>query len=91
MNYFKVLVLLFIMSVFAVSLCAEEPVKYEVEFTIKYNAMTPEEATELIGLLLLQHKDSCKVNVDIKKVGDSDGYVLYDNATFTGSAIGTWE
>jgi hypothetical protein len=77
------IILLFSNSLWAETLCVgdcEEPVKYEVTFNIKYNALTAEEAKELVGMLLVKHKDACKVEVDVKKNGGEDegGFMIYN-------------
>jgi hypothetical protein len=57
----------------------EPSVKYEVTFEIKYNSLTAEEAKDLVGTLLLEHAEACKVKVDIKKNGGEDeGVVSWD-------------
>ena len=64
------------------SITAEDPpVKYEVNISIRYNALTPSELAELLKEITIRHKDACKVESNIKKVEDS-GWVTISSGTF---------
>jgi hypothetical protein len=49
----------------------DKPVKYEVEFSGKYNAVSIEQAQKIVGELIKQHQSACKMRVVIQKPTDN--------------------
>ena len=66
-----ILILLVALGVFVTSVQAEDPVKYEVTFTVTYNSLNPFEAAGIIRELMIDHLDACKVEIETRKVNDS--------------------
>ena len=65
-----------------------DPVKYEVTFTVRYNSVSPEEASRIAEQIMLNHSSGCKVEVRIEKVGDLSTNIYYDT---TGGNVLTLE
>jgi len=61
---------------------ADDSTKYEVTFTVRYNAVSAAKAAEITGAVLRRHGSACKVEVETKKAWDSIG-VTWGNATAT--------
>lgn len=83
---------LFIVSlVLAVScspVMALEETKHEVTLTITYNAVTLEEAVDLIEGARRDHRDACKLVVGIEKARvPDDGVTLYLHDIEYGDAV----
>ena len=79
----KKLLLLSLFFMFAVNLEAEvnqKPQKFEVVYTITYNAITLEEAADKEILIKKRFKDACKVETDVDKPSELG---TFTNATFT--------
>lgn len=48
---------------------ADTEVKYEIVFTVKYNSESIASATQIINEVMSKHKDACKVDIDVGRVG----------------------
>ena len=57
---------------------SEPPVKYEVTFTVRYNAVTVERASEIAREVMTKYQDAC--NVDVKSV-KNNGSLLVNTGT----------
>lgn len=60
-----------------------EEVKYEVNISIKYNAVDKCEAANLVKQILSRHGDACETEVNITKIDDGLIDIGYLNATDT--------
>ena len=71
MKHFSIVVIILtltIISLFGSALKAEdkeEPPQYEVNISIRYNALPPTEIAKIIEEITLRHKDACKVEVTV--------------------------
>ena len=82
----KLVIILVLMLAFAISICAEvsqEPQKFSVTYTIKYNSLTLEEAAEKEILIKQRNKGACEIDVEVKE-GSFNG-----NITITTTPINT--
>ena len=87
MKYFVLLVAAFFLMTSALS--AEEPeVKWQVDVTIRYNAVSKGEATEIVKWVMNQNEEACTATVAVKKVGeDNDSGILITGQQIDGR---TW-
>jgi len=66
-------IVIFLLGVFTVGVAGDktEPKKFEVVFTVKYNAISLEEAALKEKIFRELYKDACKVDVTLGSVGDN--------------------
>ena len=57
--------------------------KYEVKINIVWNSVSKEKATALLAEALAQHNKACKVEVKVKKNGNSEDLYISDDSTLT--------
>jgi uncharacterized protein YdaL len=60
----------------------DDSVKYEVTISVVYNAVGPVEASRIARVAMIDHKEACKVDVQVKKVTSGmvrgEDYIIYD-------------
>lgn len=61
------------------SLAEEEPVKWQVDITIRYNAVSKGEAIDIADRVLSRNGKACTAKILVKKV--TQGFLFVDSAT----------
>ena len=83
----KVIAILFLFSILLLGDEKPEQKKFEVTFTVKYNAITLQEASDLEAKFRELYKDACVVDVVVKEANtigiNSYGYLTIDATSST--------
>ena len=62
--------------IFSTVAFAGDDTEYEVSFTVRYNAVSIERATQIASYVMRMHADACKTELKIKKVGEDSGWFI---------------
>ncbi len=76
------IIVIFLLGIFTVGVAGDkiEPKKFEVVFTVKYNAISLEDAARKEQIFRELYKDACKVDVTL---GPVDNNITVDAGTWT--------